>query len=72
MQTAKKTLLAIVALLCLQVEASAFEPNTASNARFEITTNTNSLIGRRKGYRKKRGFMWGLFKKKNACNCPKH
>ena len=26
---------------------------------------------KRKGYRKKKGFMWGLFKK-NDCGCPNH
>jgi hypothetical protein len=23
-------------------------------------------------YKKKKGFMWGLFKKRNDCDCPKH
>jgi cell division protein FtsL len=23
-------------------------------------------------YKRKKGFMWGLFKKKSACDCPKH
>ena len=68
----KKTVILIVALLSLEAETMALKPSTNSNAKFEIATKTNNLIGRRKGYRKKRGFLWGLFKKKNACNCPKH
>ena len=31
--------------------------------------------GRRKksgAYKKKKGFLWGLFKGKNQCDCPKH
>ena len=31
--------------------------------------------GRRKKsgtYRKKKGFMWGIFKGKSQCDCPKH
>lgn len=31
--------------------------------------------GRRKKngvYKKSKGFMWGLFKGKNQCDCPKH
>ena len=31
--------------------------------------------GRRKkngSYRKKKGFMWGIFKGKSQCDCPKH
>ena len=23
-------------------------------------------------YKKKKGFMWGLFRGKNQCDCPKH
>lgn len=23
-------------------------------------------------FKRKKGFMWGLFKKKSACDCPKH
>jgi hypothetical protein len=23
-------------------------------------------------YKRKKGFMWGLFKKKSSCDCPKH
>jgi len=25
-----------------------------------------------KVYRKKRGFLWGLFKSKKSCDCPKY
>jgi len=31
--------------------------------------------GRRKkngSYRKKKGFLWGIFKGKSQCDCPKH
>ncbi len=72
MKITNKTFLVVTALLCLQIEASAIEPNKAESTHFETTTISNNTIGRRKGYRKKRGFLWGLFKKKNACNCPKH
>jgi hypothetical protein len=65
-------MLFVVAVSCMSIEAVAFEPTATTTAKFETATNTNSLFGRRKGYRKKRGFMWGLFKKKNSCNCPKH
>lgn len=41
------------------------------------TTKTEMAIGKRKknkAYKKKRGglFNTGLFRKKNACGCPKH
>lgn len=34
-------------------------------------TKTEQLLRKKKGYRKKKGFMWGLFRKNN-CGCPKH
>ncbi len=45
-----------------------------------VTTTTETTVKakeatvflrKRKGYRKKKGFMWGLFRK-NDCGCPKH
>lgn len=50
-------------------------PVSAAIARSTETTvkatETTIFKRKRKGYRKKRGFMWGLFKK-NDCGCPKH
>ncbi|MFN8358218.1 MAG: hypothetical protein U0Y10_27390 [Spirosomataceae bacterium] len=36
-------------------------------------TQQSQLFKRKKakGYRKKKGFLWGLFRK-NDCGCPKH
>ncbi len=61
-----------MAVVCLQEEATAAEPFMATSTQFETAVNTKFTLVRRRGNRKKRGFMWGLFKKKNACNCPKH
>ena len=42
------------------------------NTTTETTVKTKEeTIFKRKGYRKKKGFMWGLFRK-NDCGCPKH
>jgi hypothetical protein len=54
-----------------------------SNAVIKMTKNQtesiskqNTFGGGKRGksgrYRKKKGFMWGLFKGKNQCDCPKH
>lgn len=43
---------------------------TAANTTVKAKEET-IFKRKRKGYRKKKGFMWGLFKK-NDCGCPKH
>jgi hypothetical protein len=35
----------------------------------KITNAQKTKDGR---FKRKKGFMWGLFKGKNACSCPKH
>ena len=55
-------------------------PELSSASMFDTQTTTVSAKeelgkGRRKKsgkYKKKKGFMWGLFKGKNQCDCPKH
>ncbi len=57
----------LVATLSLPLDVVA-ESLTVSPA-----SSTNTDVNRkRKGYHKKRGFMWGLFRKKNDCGCPNH
>lgn len=36
-----------------------------------IPTTTSEMLVRGKRPRKKKGFLWGLFRK-NDCGCPKH
>lgn len=68
----KLTILAILSLLTLTPEfsqASDYKANSISEAK-DINGG-----GRRKkngSYRKKKGFMWGIFKGKSQCDCPKH
>ncbi|MEA5140092.1 hypothetical protein [Arcicella rigui] len=63
----KKLIVFSVLLSCLQVEAEA------SSISFSETsikaTNTEATYKTRR--RKKKGFLWGLFRKKD-CGCPKH
>jgi hypothetical protein len=63
----KKIILLSVAFTCFQVEteANSFASNY-SNTTISAT-NSNKPYKRRR----KKGFLWGLFKKKD-CGCPKH
>ena len=67
----KKIIGIILLVLCCQVEASAIEPTAKSETTLK---NTEGVSGKRrnKAPRRKKGFLWGLFKKKSSCNCPKH
>ena len=38
----------------------------------EKAKEENIFRKKRKGYRKKKGFLWGLFRKKNDCGCPSY
>lgn len=52
-------------------EAMIVANPTTTEAKLKPVVEQQNLR-KRKGYRKKRGFMWGLFKKRNSCDCPKH
>ncbi len=69
----KKFLLAllIVSSFSLETEAAVLVMPTSNHSEIIAKTTNFPIFGRRKGYRKKRGFLWGLFRKK-GCGCPKH
>jgi hypothetical protein len=58
-------------IFCLLV--IVFLPET-TQATPSISTDNQALLRRKKPrpYRKKKGFLWGLFKGRNSCDCPKH
>ena len=64
----KKILFLTVIFACFQVETEA--SNSASNKKTTIseTSSVSKTVVKR---RKKKGFLWGIFKKKD-CGCPKH
>lgn len=64
----KLLLLLVLSGLLLPAEAMAY-----SHASSAPTVKEMSFGKRKKarGYRKKKGFMWGLFRK-NDCGCPNH
>jgi hypothetical protein len=63
----KLLFLFLVATLSLPLDVVAESLSVAPTT--SVSTDT---ARRRKGFHKKRGFMWGLFRKKNACGCPNH
>lgn len=67
-----KKLLCFLILTCVLVAqpetpVQAHRNATAPEWRAKAQTTT---LRKRKGYRKKKGFMWGLFRKKSGCGCP--
>ena len=64
----KKILFLTVIFACFQVETEA--SNSVSHKKMTIseTSTVSKKVGKR---RRKKGFLWGLFKK-NDCGCPKH
>lgn len=63
----KKLILFTVIMSCVQVESEAFTTNSSKASLVESKTETSFKIKRRR----KKAFLWGLFKKKD-CGCPKH
>ncbi len=63
------SLLGILALMPDFSQASDYKMNSVKELK-EVKGG-----GRRKkngSFRKKKGFMWGIFKGKSQCDCPKH
>lgn len=64
----KKILFLTVIFACFQVETEA--SNSVSQRKMtisETSTESKTVVKRRR----KKGFLWGIFKKKD-CGCPKH
>ena len=64
----KKILFLTVIFACFQVETEASNNATYKNTSISETSTVSKTFGKR---RRKKGFLWGLFKK-NDCGCPKH
>ncbi len=65
----KKLLLTfLIGAMVLPEYASASTLSSGTTVQME-----QASARRRKSYRKKKGFMWGLFKKKDkGCGCPSY
>ncbi|WP_265993339.1 hypothetical protein [Larkinella insperata] len=66
----KLVLLGITICLMLPLEAPV-EAAVVKTSHSELKNTESFKRKKARGYRKKKGFMWGLFKKKNSCGCPK-
>lgn len=64
----------LLMLLGLMLELPTAQAKTASMAEtttIEAASDAKNLRKKRRN-RQRKGFMWGLFRKRNACDCPKH
>ena len=57
--------------LLLPVEMAA-EAAVLAKSPSKVESTTAYKRKRNRGYRQKKGFMWGVFRKKNPCGCPNH
>ena len=64
----KKLILLTIIFACFQVESEAANNVSYKNITISETSSTVKTMVKR---RRKKGFLWGLFKK-NDCGCPKH
>jgi hypothetical protein len=55
-------------------ESVAYAPVAATTTDTQLNANPERTERRRRNrqQRQRRGFMWGLFKKKSPCGCPNH
>lgn len=67
----KKLIFAILFLAMVLPETQA-NILTSTNAIVTLNASSSAVVTAKRP-RKKKGFLWGLFKKKNkGCGCPKH
>lgn len=70
-------MLIIFITICPQADSKPFYTNNVINS-FEnssVKNDQSKKPGRKNkdgSFKRKKGFMWGLFKKKSSCDCPKH
>jgi DNA modification methylase len=72
----KNKLVLFLFALIFTLPAYAEASNYTTKNQTESISKSEALGGGKRNkngrYRKKKGFMWGLFKGKNQCDCPKH
>jgi hypothetical protein len=64
----KKLILLTVIIACFQVETEASNNISSTKTTISATSSEAKIVVKR---RRKKGFLWGIFKKKD-CGCPKH
>ena len=64
----KKLIILTILLSCFQVETQAENIISVKETTVSVASTESKTLTKR---RRKKGFLWGLFKK-NDCGCPKH
>ncbi|MEA5457799.1 hypothetical protein VB796_02040 [Arcicella sp. LKC2W] len=64
----KKLILLTVIIASFQVETEASSNTNLTKTTISATSSEVNMVVKR---RRKKGFLWGIFKKKD-CGCPKH
>ncbi|WP_146199180.1 hypothetical protein [Arcicella aurantiaca] len=64
----KKLILLTAIIASFQVETEAFNTISSTKTILTATSSEAKVVVKR---RRKKGFLWGIFKKKD-CGCPKH
>ncbi len=69
----KRSILLLLFISLLQLEAPAAEVKVVANQKATVEAATEqSSYRKRKRNRQRKGFLGGIFRKRNACDCPKH
>jgi hypothetical protein len=68
----KKIVCLLLLGILIQVETPTVEAKVATKKATIEAASEKSSLRKRKRNRQRKGFMWGLFRKRNACDCPKH
>ena len=69
----KRSILLLLFISLLQLEAPAAEVKVVANQKATGGAATEqSSYRKRKRNRQRKGFLGGIFRKRNACDCPKH
>lgn len=69
----KRSILLLLFISLLQFEAPAAEVKVAANKKATVeAASEKSSYRKRKRIRQRKGFLGGIFRKRNACDCPKH
>ena len=68
----KIVILAFLGIMVLLPDSIQASDNKSFNKSEVQQSNGGGRRNKSGSYRKKKGFMWGLFRGKNQCDCPKH
>ncbi len=68
----KITIFGILGILIFTPDFSQASDNKAISKSEIQKTDGGGRKNKNGSYRRSKGFMWGLFKGKKQCDCPKH